>query len=463
MKPVIVLVGRPNVGKSTLFNRLTRSRSALVADEPGLTRDRRYGEGVVGDRPYVAVDTGGIVETLAPGRRRHEPDALTKLMLTQTRQALVEADAVILIVDGHEGMTPIDEQIAADLRRTGKRIWVVVNKTEGMDPDIAEAEFYALRLGRPMAISAAHGDGVTRLMELVLRELPAVAVERPERDIPCIAVVGRPNAGKSTLVNALLGEERVVVAEQPGTTRDSVEVPLERDGTAYIVVDTAGVRRRARIDKGIEKYSVIKTLEAIDRSNVVLLVLDAQAGVSAQDATLGGYVMRRGRSMVLVVNKWDAVDTAGRARIKQEIGRLLPFLDFVQVRYVSALKGMGVSALFGAIDAAFDSARKTLTTPKLNRVLRNATLATAPPLVRGRRIRLKFAHQGGRNPPVIVIHGTQASALPDSYRRYLAHAFRKAFGLVGTPLRIECRQGENPFERRRSAKREVRKRGQPVR
>ncbi len=445
MKPVVVLIGRPNVGKSTLFNRLTRSRSALVADVPGLTRDRQYGDGRVGDRPYLLVDTGGIADRFIQSDKLGDESLLQEIMSAQTRQALDEADCIIFLVDGRESVTVADQGIAGDLRRLGKSIWLAVNKTEGLDPDLAVADFHELGLGQPVAISSTHGDGVTAFMHRVLAALPAVKEEPSPDSVPRIAVAGRPNVGKSTLVNALLGEERVVVSDQPGTTRDSIYIPLERNGRHYILVDTAGVRRRARIHDTVEKYSVIKTLQAIDGANVVILVLDAQAGVGEQDASLAGYVMQHGRAMVLAVNKWDTLDNGVRAWVKRELLRKLPFLDFAKVHTISALNDTGIGPLFGSVDGAFNSANKTLATSKLNCVLQDAVRATPPPVVRGRRIRLKYAHQGGKNPPVVVVHGNQAASLPPSYRRYLSNTFRRAFRLVGTPVRIQCRQGENPY------------------
>lgn len=453
MKPVVVLVGRPNVGKSTLFNRLTRSRAAIVSDEPGVTRDRQYGDGLVGDRPYYVVDTGGISEGL---HARAGGDALRAPILVQVRQALAEADAVVFLVDAREGVNPLDRDIANDLRRLGKPVTVAVNKAEGMDAASAASEFHALGFGMPWSISSAHGEGIAELMEHVLAPLPRVPEAETPSDIPRVAVVGRPNAGKSTLVNALLGEERVIVSDQPGTTRDSIEVPLERAGKAYVVIDTAGVRRRARVEEAVEKFSALKTLQALDQANVVILMLDAQAGIGEQDATLAGYVLKRGRALMVALNKWDAIDKSAREWVKREFERKLPFLDFAPVHYISALQGTGVGNLFSSVDQAFASANRDLPTPRLNRILQAATTSTPPPLVRGRRIRLKFAHQGGRNPPVIIVHGNQARSLSESYRRYLARAFRKAFRLVGTPVVIQCREGENPFKGKTSGRRHKR-------
>ncbi len=441
MLPVIALVGRPNVGKSTLFNRLTRSRDALVADQPGLTRDRKYGIGRVGDRPYVVVDTGGI-----SGDR----DGVEALMDRQVRLAIEEADHILYLVDAREGLTGGDEQIAAELRRTGKPVTLVVNKSESLDRDLAAAEFHALGLGEPVPISAAHGRGVKPLINEVLETLPP-AEEPPEEERGIqIAVVGRPNVGKSTLINRLLGEERLVAYDQPGTTRDSVQVPFEHAGRRYTLVDTAGVRRRARVSEAIEKFSVIKALQAMEQANVVLLVLDAHEGVTEQDASLAGHVLESGRALVVVVNKWDGLDPDQRERVKAELERKLPFLSFAEVKFVSALHGTGVGHLMDAVDAAYRAATADLKTPELTRVLEEAVQEHQPPLVRGRRIKLRYAHQGGRNPPIIVIHGNQTESVPAAYQRYLVNRFRQAFGLWGTPVRIEFRTAENPYKGRRN-------------
>ena len=441
MLPVIALVGRPNVGKSTLFNRLTRSRDALVADQPGLTRDRKYGIGRVGDRPYVVVDTGGI-----SGDR----DGVEALMDRQVRLAIEEADHILYLVDAREGLTGGDEQIAAELRRTGKPVTLVVNKSESLDRDLAAAEFHALGLGEPVPISAAHGRGVKPLINEVLETLPP-AEEPPEEEKGIqIAVVGRPNVGKSTLINRLRGEERLVAYDQPGTTRDSVQVPFEHAGRRYTLVDTAGVRRRARVSEAIEKFSVIKALQAMEQANVVLLVLDAHEGVTEQDASLAGHVLESGRALVVVVNKWDGLDPDQRERVKAELERKLPFLSFAEVKFVSALHGTGVGHLMEAVDAAYRAATADLKTPELTRVLEEAVQEHQPPLVRGRRIKLRYAHQGGRNPPIIVIHGNQTESVPAAYQRYLVNRFRQAFGLWGTPVRIEFRTAENPYKGRRN-------------
>ncbi len=452
MKPVIVLVGRPNVGKSTLFNRLTRGRDALVADIPGLTRDRQYGEGRRGDRPYLLVDTGGVVDGLDTG-----PSAGASIeahMRVQTRQAIEEGDAVILLVDGREGLTPADRELANYLRRSGKPVTLAVNKAEGLDPDAVTAEFHVLGMGEPVPVSATHGDGVATLITDVLRDLPRVAEVAPAQDVPRIAIAGRPNVGKSTLVNAMLGEPRVLVFDEPGTTRDSIRIPLERRGKSYVLIDTAGVRRRKHVREAIEKFSIIKTLQAIEEANVVILVVDAAEGLSEQDAHLAGYVLEKGRSLVLALNKSDRLDREQRAWAERELQRRFAFLAFVRSHFISALHGTGVGALFASVDHAFASAHKTLPTSRLNRMLQQAVQATPPPMVNGRRIKPKFAHQGGKNPPTVIVHGSQVDRLPESYRRFLANCVRKEFHLEGTPVRIECRAGANPYasgqgERRR--------------
>lgn len=447
MKPVIVLIGRPNVGKSTLFNRLTRSRTALVADAPGLTRDRQYGDGRIGDRPYFVVDTGGVVSGLATAKDHGD---VKSGVMAQVRTALTEADAVILIVDAREGVHPSDRDLAADLRRQGRPVWIAVNKSEGQDPATVVAEFYTLGLGEPLAVSAAHGEGVEALIQRALEKLPVEKEAEPHENVPRIAVIGKPNVGKSTLVNALLGEQRVVVCDEPGTTRDSIRVPLERDGRRYVLIDTAGVRRRARIDDPLEKFSVLKTLQAIDEANVAILVIDAQAGVADQDASLAGYALEAGRALVIAVNKWDVVEESDRAWAKRELERKLPFLNFARMHFISAHTGTGVGGLFRSVDEAYASAHRVMTTPKLNRILKAAVTATPPPLVHGRRARPKYAHQGGKNPPRVVIHGNQVASLSKSYLRYLANTFRKAFHLIGTPVLIDCRQEENPYQARKT-------------
>ncbi|MCB1860606.1 MAG: ribosome biogenesis GTPase Der [Chromatiaceae bacterium] len=453
MLPVIVLVGRPNVGKSTLFNRLTRSRDALVADQPGLTRDRQYGVGKLGSKPYVVVDTGGISSSA---------EGVEMLMERQVQAAIDEADHIIFLVDAQSGANSADQQIAQHLRRTGKAITLTVNKSENLDPEIVKAEFHTLGLGEPRPVSAAHGRGVSDLVNQVLAQLPEADAEGAggEERGTLIAVVGRPNVGKSTLVNRLLGQERVVTYDQPGTTRDSIFISFRHAEKAYTLIDTAGVRRRARVDEMIEKISVIKTLQAIEQSNVVLLVLDAQQGISEQDATLSGHVLESGRALVVVVNKWDGLDNHQRERVKEDLARKLPFLDFASQRFISARHGSGVGNLYQAVDNAYANAQRKLPTPELTRVLEQAVQEHQPPKVHGRRIKLRYAHQGGRNPPIVVIHGNQAEAVPASYRRYLINRFRQAFSLHGTPIRMEFKSGDNPFEGRKNTltQRQVRKR-----
>jgi GTP-binding protein len=446
VKPVVVLIGRPNVGKSTLFNRLTRSRAALVADVPGLTRDRQYGDGLVGDRPYFVVDTGGVTDSLVTAISRQ---ALRGSVSSQTRQALTEADSAILIVDAREGLQPGDREIAQELRRLGKPLWLAVNKSEAFEGEEAVAEFHALGLGEPFPISSAHGEGVEELMARVLADLPRVETEVAPREAPHIAVIGRPNVGKSSLVNALLGEERVVVCNEPGTTRDAIHIPLERDGRRYTLIDTAGVRRRSKVEEVQEKFSVIKTLQAVADADVVILVVDATEGVTEQDAGLAGYAIEQGRAMVVAVNKWDLLDRGQRQWIEQQVGRKLLFLEYANTFFISALHKQGIGALFPAVDRAYLSAWRELQTSKLNRVIEAAVQATPPPVHHGRRIRVKYAHQGGKNPLRIIVHGNQVQALRDSYKRYLGNAVRNAYKLEGAPVLVECRDESNPFAGRR--------------
>lgn len=443
MKPVIALVGQPNVGKSTLFNRLTRSRDALVDDQPGITRDRIYGNARVNDRSFIIIDTGGLDDG---------SDPLQTVMSGQTWDAADEADAVIFLVDGRAGLSSLDDRILSRLRKLGKRVTLAVNKTEGLDIDQRLSDFYSLGLGEPQPISSAHGQGVSALMEQVLADFPR---EHKDEDLdagPVIAVIGRPNAGKSTLINALLGEDRVVVFDRPGTTRDSVKIPFNREGVDYTLIDTAGVRRRGKVDEKIEKFSVIKTLQAIDQANVVLMMLDARREISDQDATLASYAIEQGKAMVVIVNKWDGLTPEKRIWIKDEIDRKLMFLQFAEFLYVSALHGTAVGNIFPAVERAYDAAMKDLPTSFLTRILEKAVEKTPPPMISGRRMKPKFAHQGGHNPPVIVIHGNQLEKLPGSYRRYLINTFRKAGKLQGTPIRLDFRAGSNPFEGRPSGK-----------
>jgi GTP-binding protein len=434
--PVVALVGRPNVGKSTLFNVLTRTRDALVADEPGLTRDRKYGFGRVGPVPYIAIDTGGLLE---------RPGALERLMAEQAERAIEEADRIVMLVDARAGLTPDDEYIARTLRRAGKPIVLAVNKAEGKEPDLAALEFHALGFGEPVAISAAHMTGLDALMEVTLAGLePEIGGAGDERATQ-VAVVGRPNVGKSTLINRLLGEERLIAFDQPGTTRDAIFVPFERDGRSYVLIDTAGVRRKARVEARVEKFSIVKTLQAIDEAHVVIGLIDAQEGVTEQDASLFGTVVERGRSLVIAINKWDKLSTEQRDNVRRELDLRLAFLEFAPRHFVSARHGSGVGELLGSVDRAHAAAQREMPTTELTRLLEEAVIAHQPPLVRGRRIKLRYAHQGGRNPPIIVVHGNQTPQVPDAYRRYLENVFRKAFDLVGAPVRVEFRTDANPY------------------
>jgi len=442
MLPTIALVGRPNVGKSTLFNRLTRSRDALVADLPGLTRDRHYGRGRLGGKAHIVVDTGG----LEPGAR----DGIFHEMARQSLQAVDEADVVLFLVDGREGLTPSDEAIARELRKRGRPLTVVVNKSEGRSREAVAGEFHALGLGEPVAISAAHGDGVDALIEAVLQPFPAQEPV-PEHDPGRIrvAVVGRPNVGKSTLVNALLGEERVIAFDQPGTTRDSIYIDFERGPRRYTLIDTAGLRRRGKVEETAEKFSVLKTLQAIEDANVVILLLDAQQDIVDQDAHIAGYILDAGRALVVAVNKWDGLDEARRQQVKRDLERKLAFLSFARLHFVSALTGQGLGALLPSVEAAYAAAMIKLPTPKLTRALIDAVGRQPPPRAGLFRPKLRYAHQGGSNPPIIVIHGNQLNALPDSYRRYLSRCFTETFKLQGTPLRLQFKVTENPYARRK--------------
>ncbi|AXE34267.1 ribosome biogenesis GTPase Der [Chromobacterium phragmitis] len=437
MKPTVALVGRPNVGKSTLFNRLTRSRDALVADQPGLTRDRHYGQGRVGEKPYLVVDTGGFEPVVDEG--------ILFEMAKQTLQAVDEADAVVFLVDGRSGLTPQDKIIANRLRQLDRPVFLAVNKAEGMKHAIAGAEFHELALGEPLVISAAHGDGVRELMELVLEGFPDEVEEEDSRH-PKFAVIGRPNVGKSTLVNAILGEERVIAFDQAGTTRDSIYIDFEREGHTYTIIDTAGVRRRAKVNEMLEKFSVIKTMKAIEDANVAVLVLDAQLDISEQDATIAGFALEAGRALVVAVNKWDNLDGEQKENVRREIARKLNFLDFAKFHYISAIEGRGVADLFKSIDEAYRAAMIKLATPKLTRVLQVALERQQPPRSGLIRPKMRYAHQGGQNPPIIVVHGNALDSIPASYTRYLEHTFRKVFKLQGTPLRVQYKSSENPFD-----------------
>ena len=445
MTPTVVIVGRPNVGKSTLFNRLTRSRDAIVADIPGLTRDRHYARGRVGHKSYLVVDTGGLEPVVDTG--------VVHAMAQQTLLAIDEADAVVFLVDGRAGLTTQDSAIADQLRKTGRRIWLVVNKAEGMQPATVGAEFHELGLGEPLTISAAHGEGVSDLADLITAEFPDHAEptddEAPQK-CPRIAIVGRPNVGKSTLVNSLLGEDRVVVFDEPGTTRDSIYIDFERAGRRYTLIDTAGVRRRGNVTDVVEKFSVIKTLQAVEDANVVVLVLDAREGIVDQDAHIAGYIVDAGRALVIAVNKWDGLTPEQRETAKRTLGRTLNFIEFAPVHYISALAATGIKSLIEAVERAYQAAMIKLPTPKLTRALEAAIARQAPPRGGIFRPKMRYAHQGGSNPPRIIIHGTGLNRVSDNYRRYLERFFRDAFQLLGTPLKIEFRQGLNPYDIRRA-------------
>lgn len=483
MTPVVALVGRPNVGKSTLFNRLTRTRDALVADFPGLTRDRKYGQANIAGHDFIVIDTGGIDGT---------EEGVEEKMAEQSLLAIEEADVVLFMVDARAGLVPADIGIAQYLRQREKTTVVVANKTDGIDADSHIAEFYQLGLGEVEAIAAAQGRGVTQLIEQVLaplaEKIEAQAVENDENFANAdeqdewesdfdfeneedtalldealaeegeevddknikIAIVGRPNVGKSTLTNRILGEERVVVFDMPGTTRDSIYIPMERDGQAYTIIDTAGVRKRGKVHLAVEKFSVIKTLQAIQDANVVLLTIDARDGVSDQDLSLLGFILNAGKSLVIVVNKWDGLSQEIKDNVKSELDRRLDFIDFARVHFISALHGSGVGNLFDSIQEAYQCATKKMTTSMLTRILQMATDEHQPPLVNGRRVKLKYAHPGGYNPPIIVIHGNQIERLPDSYKRYLSNYFRKSLRIIGSPIRVLFQEGNNPFAGKRN-------------
>ncbi len=449
MLPIVALVGRPNVGKSTLFNVLTGTRDAIVSDVPGVTRDRQYGFGT-GPIPYIVVDTGGLVE---------KPTGIEAQMRAQTERAVSEADRLILITDARSGLTPQDELIARELRRSGKPITLAVNKAEGLDAAIGSAEFHALGVGEPFAIAAAHGQGCRELIELALAGIEAEESQGPSPSAIRIAIVGRPNVGKSTLVNRLLGEERVIASEEPGTTRDRILVPFRRDGRDFVLIDTAGVRRRSRIEDAVERVSVAKTLQAIDQAHVVVLVLDAHDSVTEQDASVLGIALERGRALLVAVNKWDGIAPEQREQIRRQLSLKLDFAPFVPLLFLSARHGTGVGELMHAAVRAFEGSMRELPTPALTRALEQAIAAQSPPLVRGRRIKLKFAHQGGKCPPRIIVHGNQTAAVPDAYRRYLANVFRQSFDLFATPVKVEFRTDANPFSARGARRTGLRARG----
>ena len=442
MLPVVAIVGRPNVGKSTLFNCLTRSRSALVADEPGVTRDRQFGISRAGSRPFVVVDTGGL---------RAGADEFARMVSNQALRAADESDVVLLLVDARDGLTADDERIAADLRRHAKPLVVVANKTDGLDPVLASVEFHSLGLGEPIAIAAAHRRGIGRLFEATSKHFPSV--QKPESSDATgirVAIVGRPNVGKSTLVNRLVGEERVITHDAPGTTRDSLEVPFERAGRRYTLIDTAGIRRRSRVEEKIEKFSVIKALEAIHACDVAVLLMDATEEIAEQDARLLGHVLDAGRALVLGINKWDALGEVDRRQVRASVRRKLAFADYARIHFISGRHGRGLDALLHSVKRAWRAARAKLPTPELTRALAEAVRRNPPPLARGRRIKLRYAHQGGSAPPRVVVHGNQTAAVPEAYRRYLANTLRRRFALEGTPLKIEFRTADNPYRGKRN-------------
>jgi len=439
--PVIALIGRPNVGKSTLFNAMTQTRDALVADLPGLTRDRQYGFCRRTEVPCIVVDTGGLLENA---------NAIESLMVAQTERAIEQADRLVMLTDGRAGVTPQDHFVAQLARRSGKPVVLAVNKTEGFDPDVAVADFHQLGLGEPVGIAAAHDQGVISLLETTLAGLTPDPQDGPEMTGIKVAIIGRPNVGKSTLINRLLGENRMVAFDEPGTTRDAVLVPFERDGERYTLIDTAGVRRHARIEGAIEKFSVIKAMQAIESAHVVVMVMDAHDTVAEQDASLLGKVMEQGRALILAVNKWDNIPMEQRDLIRAQLVQRLQFADFAPVHFISARHGSGVGELFASVRQVYDAAMREMSTPELTRVLEAAIESHQPPLVSGRRIKLRYAHQGGRNPPVVVIHGNQTDHVPDAYRRYLVNVFRKAFDLMGTPVRVLFRGEQNPFAGRKN-------------
>ncbi len=444
MNPVLSLVGRPNVGKSTLFNVLTKSRDALVADYPGLTRDRKYGHGNYDDKEFVVIDTGGL---------SGEIEEIDVHMAKQTLLAIEESNAILFLVDARDGLTSGDEVIAERLRRTGKQITLVVNKCDGLDERTVSSEFYELGFGDPAVIAATQNRGVQDLLNKALNDFEIDdADELPhesEQGIK-VAFVGRPNVGKSTLVNRVLGEERVVVFDMPGTTRDSIFIPFEREDQRYTLIDTAGVRRRRSVKEAVEKFSVIKSMQAIDESNVVVMMIDAQREVADQDLHLLGYILEAGRALVMVFNKWDGLDEYQRDNIKKDIEKQLGFTEFAEMFFISALHGSNVGLLYDAIGRAYASAIRDVSTPELTRLLEKAVDKHPPPLVGGRRIKLRYAHQGGMNPPIVVIHGNQTDLLPASYKRYLASFFIKSLKIVGTPVKVEFKSSSNPFEGRKN-------------
>ncbi len=450
MLPVIALVGRQNVGKSTLFNSLTQSRSALVSDFPGMTRDRQYGQANVLDHRFIVIDTAGITD---------DAEGIDKLSIQQSIQAIQEADCVLFVLDGRAGLTSIDLLVAEKLRTLNKTVHLVVNKMEGLDSDIIAADFYRLGFGEPHSIAAAHGMGVKELVQTVFKKIDTDTDDSKTEEAGIkLALIGRPNVGKSTLTNRMLGEERVIVFDQPGTTRDSIFIPLERHGKAYTLIDTAGLRRRGKVFETTEKFSVVKTLQAIETANVVIFVIDAREGVTDQDLRLLGFIIESGKALVLSLNKWDGMSIAERDAARSTMDRKIKFLDFARTHYISALHGSGVGELFKSVEEAYACANKKLSTPMLNKILRETVLAHNPPMVQGRRIKLRYAHTGGHNPPLIIIHGNQVDSLPDSYRQYLINTYQKRLKIIGTPIRVEFKNSENPFRDRKNVLSEAQQR-----
>lgn len=455
MNPIIAIVGRPNVGKSTLFNRLTRSQQALVVDEPGVTRDRQLGQGSFNERSYLVVDTGGIID--------NPTDKIDNEIVKQSLQAILEADILFFVVDGRAGLMPVDLQIAERLRRQSKPVFLVVNKTDGVQEEVVKADFFQLGFPSIHAITASHNRGIEALIENALEMVPENRETLPaetDEDHPKVAIIGRPNVGKSTLLNRMLGEERVVVCDLPGTTRDSIYVSMERMGKSYTFIDTAGVRKKKNVTEVVEKFSAIKTLQAIKDAHVVLLIFDARLGLTDQDLTLMDFSLQAGRGLIVCANKWDGMTQEEREQVKKQLNHRMRFVEFAKVHTISALHGTGVGELFATINLVYQSAMKSFTTPHLSALLEEAITAHPPPLVQGRRIKLRYAHCGGHNPPVIVIHGNQTSDLPLSYQKYLSKYFIKALNLEGTPVKIICKSGENPFagKRNKLTKRQLYKR-----
>lgn len=445
MLPTISLVGRPNVGKSTLFNQLTHSRNAIVADQPGLTRDRQYGTSQVPGLKCIIIDTGGLSEVA---------NDINQLMIKQVETAILESDHVLFLVDAKAGISAADETIAQQLRSFGKPITLVANKTEAINHNMVVTDLYQLGLGEPQFIAAIHGKGIRNLAEHIAGVIPQTEViEQHQENLNFgvkIALIGRPNVGKSTLINRILGEERVVVCDVPGTTRDSIYIPFEKEDHQYTFIDTAGIRRKSKVETGVEKFSVVKTLQAIDDAHVIILVLDASEAITDQDAKLLGHIIKSGTALFIAINKWDGLETIQKSTIQDQLSSKFPFMSYAKVHKISALHGTGVGHLFSSIHKAYEAANKDLPTPELTRLLELAIQQHQPPLTKGRRIKLKYAHQGGKMPPIIIIHGNQTEHTPNAYTRYLENFFRESLQLFGTPIRIEYKSGDNPFKNQRN-------------